>query len=167
MAPTLPEHATRTSATPGPAAISHEAAVALWVGMGGAVGALSRFAIGGWVTTFAGAAFPWGTFAVNVLGSAALGALNRGLPAATSPYLRAFLTVGLCGGFTTFSTFDLEVFALIGADRLLPAAVYAAASATCCIVGVYGGRWFATRWLRARRGRSAADAHLDKVRGSR
>jgi fluoride exporter len=124
---------------------AHEGAVLLWIGMGGALGALARFALGGWVTTWAGMVFPWGTFAVNVIGSVALGATNGVLRPATSPYLRAFLTVGLCGGFTTFSTFDLEVFTLFASGRTYAAAAYAGASAICCIAGIYLGRGIVRR----------------------
>jgi len=114
--------------------------IGLWVGLGGGLGALARFAMSGWVTTWAFAGFPWGTFAVNLIGSAALGSLSRALPAPTaSPATRAFLGMGLCGGFTTFSTFDFETISLIQRGAYTTAAAYSLGSAAVCIAGVYAG----------------------------
>jgi CrcB protein len=87
----------------------------LWVGFGGALGAMLRFAVSGWVhRSLSAATFPWGTFLVNVLGCLALGVVNgfadsRGL---FGPEARLFLFIGLLGGFTTFSTFAFESMAL-------------------------------------------------------
>jgi fluoride exporter len=121
----------------------------LYVGIGGALGALARFGIGGWLTTWAAAGFPWGTFAVNVLGSTLLGLFSGGLlTARASPEVRALLSVGLCGGFTTFSTFDHETLVLLQQQQLGIAAVYALGSVLCCIAGVMGGRRFAVRFAR-------------------
>jgi len=87
----------------------------LLVALGGAAGTLLRFGLGGWIQHASGGTFPWGTFAINVLGALAIGALvayaDRGgaLPAAW----RIALQVGVLGGFTTFSTFGLETFRLV------------------------------------------------------
>jgi fluoride exporter len=109
----------------------------LSIAAGGGVGALARFAVGGWVTTWAGAAFPWPTFLVNVAGSALLGFLIRRSPAAGArPTLSAGLTTGFCGGFTTFSTFDYETLLLLQAGRYARAVAYAGASVAACVVGV-------------------------------
>lgn len=117
----------------------------VYVALGGGLGALARFALGGWVTTWAGVGFPWPTFAINVLGSALLGFLNgRFTRVGTSPETRAFLTIGLCGGFTTFSTFDYETLTLIQQGRMLLAAGYSASSVFSCITGVATGMWLAT-----------------------
>jgi len=145
MPPTSPASRRETRPDQPLVAGAHEGALLLWIGLGGAAGALARFGMGGWVTTWAGMVFPWGTFAVNVVGSVALGGANRALRPATSPYLRAFLTVGLCGGFTTFSTFDFEVFTLAADGRPYSAAAYALASAVCCVGGIYLGRDLARR----------------------
>lgn len=84
--------------------------VALGSGLGGALRHLA-----GLVLQRPGIGFPVATFAVNVLGSFALGLILRmGLdPAAMTPAARAFLTAGVCGGFTTFSTFSAESLALL------------------------------------------------------
>lgn len=84
----------------------------LAVAAGGALGAMSRYLASGWVARLApDSAFPWGTLAVNVLGSFCLGLLmgagseGRWL---LSPTLRTFLGIGFLGAFTTFSTFSYE-----------------------------------------------------------
>lgn len=122
--------------------------IGFWIAIGGGLGAVARVALGGWVTTWAYAAFPWGTFAVNVIGSTALGFLARAVrgPSA-SPEIRAFLTVGLCGGFTTFSTFDFETLTLLREGRYAMAALYSGGSVSACMGGVVGGAALAT-WLR-------------------
>jgi fluoride exporter len=110
------------------------------VALGGAIGALARFGLGGWVTTWAYAGFPWGTFFVNLLGSTALGLLHGILPAPpAAPAARAFLVIGLCGGFTTFSTFDFETLSLLQQGRPGTAAAYALGSVAACLSGVVAG----------------------------
>jgi fluoride exporter len=118
--------------------------IGFWIALGGGIGAIARFGIGGWVTTWAYAGFPWPTFGINVLGSLALGFLVRALPAPrASPAARAFFTAGLCGGFTTFSTFDFETLALLQQQEYSTAALYSLGSAGACIAGVFGGGWLA------------------------
>jgi CrcB protein len=120
---------------------SHERSVVtgLWVGLGGGLGAVARFAVGGWVAGWA-PSLPIGTFTVNVLGSIALGFLARALAGpSVSVGTRGFFTAGLCGGFTTFSAFDLEVLRLLQDGRHGVAAGYAFASLIVCILGVLGG----------------------------
>ena len=86
----------------------------LLIAMGGAVGALLRYAVSGVAYRLFGETFPWGTLAVNVLGSFLLGLLwalsERML---FSPRLTAFLFIGVLGAFTTFSTYSLESFNLL------------------------------------------------------
>lgn len=79
--------------------------------MGGAAGSVLRYATGIWCLRWFGVALPWGTLAVNVIGSAFIGLLG-GLIAAEFPIsteARLLLITGLLGGFTTFSAFSLEV----------------------------------------------------------
>jgi CrcB protein len=85
------------------------------VAAGGAIGAVLRYVLSGWVQELGGPRFPWGTLAVNVIGSFALGFLMAALleHAATSPTTRAFWTIGVLGAFTTFSTFSYETLALV------------------------------------------------------
>jgi fluoride exporter len=125
----------------------------LWVAAGGAVGAVARFMIGGWVTTWAAAGFPWPTFVVNVGGSLLLGFLQVALPPASAPHVRAAFTIGLCGGFTTFSTFDYEMLALLQQGNYGTAAAYGVASVSMCIAGVFAGMALARGpWLARRSG---------------
>jgi fluoride exporter len=84
-----------------------------------------------------------------VLGSLALGVILRGVrDVEARPAARGFLVTGLCGGFTTFSTFDYEVLALVRGGHLLLAGGYAAASVLACIAGVLLGMRAAQRWSR-------------------
>lgn len=86
----------------------------LGIAVGGALGAVLRYVLSGWVQQIGGTRFPWGTLAVNVLGSFALGFLMSGLleHATATPVTRSFWTIGVLGAFTTFSTFSYETLAL-------------------------------------------------------
>jgi CrcB-like protein len=88
----------------------------LIVGVGSSFGGMTRFILSKLVQTGTGGAFPWGTLTVNLLGCLAIGiiygALDRGC--ALSHGIRLFLTVGFCGGFTTFSTFIHESHIMFG-----------------------------------------------------
>ncbi len=94
----------------------------LIIGAGGLVGAIMRYLVGGWVDGAAGnPSFPYGTLVVNVLGCAVIGLLaglaeTRGILSAEA---RAFLLVGLLGGFTTFSAFGFETITLVRDGALL------------------------------------------------
>ncbi|MBO2442706.1 CrcB family protein [Actinomadura nitritigenes] len=77
---------------------------------GGAVGAVCRYILDGYVKAALGKAFPWGTLCVNVLGAGLLGALHG---AGTGTYVEALLGTGLCGALTTFSTFELDTVHLM------------------------------------------------------
>jgi CrcB protein len=88
---------------------------AVGIALAGAVGALARYGLEGAVGRLAGAGFPWGTFAVNVTGSLAVGFLftiliDRG---AVDPWLRTTLLIGFLGAYTTFSTLSLETYRLL------------------------------------------------------
>jgi CrcB protein len=105
--------------------------LSLWVALGGALGSVLRFGIAEWTRRLpVFAAFPWATLGINVLGSFALGVVSGWTLAnpSASPQLRAFVMVGLLGGFTTFSTFALEGVALWQGDQPLRAAGYALGS---------------------------------------
>lgn len=108
--------------------------VLLLVFIGGGIGSVCRFLLGGAVQSRAGADFPLGTLVVNVLGCLAIGALAKLLlePEGVS-YERAALIVGFCGGFTTFSAFSLETLALIQSGRWGTAAGYVASSVAVCV----------------------------------
>ena len=85
-----------------------------YVAAGGALGALLRYAVSGWVHRFTSGVFPWGTLVVNLLGSAAIGFLWGAFEVSVaSQNARLFLFVEILGAFTTFSTFSLESFSLL------------------------------------------------------
>jgi CrcB protein len=103
----------------------------LWyIAIGSALGGVSRYLVGGVVQRATGAGFPTGTLLVNVTGSFLLGLFLRyGLETPTlTPELRAFLTIGFCGGYTTFSTFSYEAVALLEDGQWSRAAFYMGAS---------------------------------------
>jgi len=95
----------------------------LYIGLFGALGCVSRYLVSGWVYQLAGRGLPYGTLAVNVLGSFLLGWLMEAGLRSTwlAPDLRIGLTVGFMGGFTTFSTFSLETMRLFEEGSYLQA----------------------------------------------
>lgn len=111
----------------------------LCVGLGGFVGAVLRYGMG--LVPFDGA-FPWATFLVNLLGAVLIGALAEvaGRTDALSAEALLFLKTGVCGGFTTFSTFSLETVELLEGGQLALGAAYAGASLACCLAGVLLGK---------------------------
>jgi CrcB protein len=115
----------------------------LWVAIGGALGSVARFGCVRFVTQITSGGFPWGTLAVNVGGSLAIGVL-AGLVAADGRALvagdtRAFLIVGVLGGFTTFSAFSLETFELARGGAMGAALTNAALSVVSCLIAVWAG----------------------------
>ena len=111
------------------------------VAAGGAIGAVLRFALVRWAThSLPG--FPWGTLAVNVLGSLAMGllavALMERFPGSWGR-LAPFLMTGVLGGFTTFSAFSLDALFLIERGRLLAAVGYVAGSMGLAILALWAG----------------------------
>ncbi|WP_301904419.1 fluoride efflux transporter CrcB [uncultured Duncaniella sp.] len=116
----------------------------LYIALGSGLGGVMRFLVSRWVQAFFGnAIFPWGTFAVNVIGCFIIGviygAVDRGCE--LSPEMKAFLTVGLCGGFTTFSTFMHENYLLFNSSESPTVALYAGASFTVGLLMAYAGHW--------------------------
>ena len=101
----------------------------LWVAVGGAIGAAARFAVAQWTGARWGWSFPWGTLAVNLTGSLAIGLLMTLLIArGLDPAYRPLLVTGLLGGYTTFSAFTFEALALLEARRWDAAALYVGGS---------------------------------------
>ena len=84
------------------------------VGLGGCVGAISRYLVAGWVQNLSNSHFPFGTLMVNSIGSFVIGLLaGISQHAVISPQMRLFLFIGLIGAFTTFSTFSNETMMLL------------------------------------------------------
>ncbi len=107
------------------------------VGLGGAIGAVSRYLVSGWVQRLAGGFFPWGTLAVNVAGSLALGFVLVWLQSTlSSAELRAFAAIGVLGSFTTFSTFSYEALAMLRDGEWWRAGGYTTGSVLLGLVAV-------------------------------
>lgn len=113
----------------------------LWVALGGAIGSALRFAVSDIMRRLpALASLPWATLFVNVTGSFVIGwYLRSAVSADASPQLRAFIAIGICGGYTTFSTFALENAQLLENGLIARAAVYAIASVTLAIAATFLG----------------------------
>jgi CrcB protein len=107
----------------------------LAIAAGGGVGALLRYWVSSGTHALLGRGFPYGTLTVNVLGSLMMGFLYVWLldRIVTGPVVRAFLLIGLLGGFTTFSTFSIESLNLIEAGHVLKALVNVLLSVSVCI----------------------------------
>jgi CrcB protein len=115
----------------------------LAIAAGGALGAVSRHYVAGQVLRAVGPGFPYGTMLVNVLGSLLMGLMITAFAVKfeTSNELRGFLTVGLLGGFTTFSTYSLEAALLIERGDWTGAALYAFGSMALGLVALFAGIW--------------------------
>lgn len=87
--------------------------ILLTVGTGGFFGAISRFALSGWVQRLTGASFPYGTLTVNVLGSFVIGFLLLYFEQSVAPQQKALIMTGFLGALTTFSTFSLETVLML------------------------------------------------------
>lgn len=117
----------------------------LAVGIGSALGGMGRFWIAGLVGQRFGDAFPWGTILVNVSGSFAIGFLaaltsaEGRLHPKLSPLAAQFFMAGLCGGYTTFSSFSLQTLKLIQSGSLAQAGANIALSVTACVAAVWAG----------------------------
>jgi CrcB protein len=113
----------------------------LYVALGSAIGGVSRYLLGGLVQRMLDTTFPAGTLLVNVTGSFLLGAIIRyalETPSLT-PEVRAFLTIGVCGGYTTFSTFSYETMALLKDGEWARAGVYITASVLLSLIATFTG----------------------------
>lgn len=112
----------------------------LLIAVGGGAGAVARYGIGGWIQERAGFAFPWGTLVVNLLGSLLLGFALRYLEGIRiGPDMRALVSVGILGAFTTFSTFSYETVALLEEGAFSRALAYAIGSLVLGLLAVYVG----------------------------
>ena len=111
----------------------------LFVALGGAVGAMGRYALS---LIPVKTVFPFITLITNILGAMAIGFIVGLLSAKDnlSPNVSLFWKTGVCGGFTTFSTFSLEAWQLMEKGNYLLSVLYAVLSVVCCIAGVWIGR---------------------------
>jgi len=107
----------------------------------GAAGCLGRYLVSGWTYDLLGRWLPYGTLAVNILGSFLLGLIMEGSLRSTllPPAIRIGVTVGFLGGFTTFSTFSYETYRLLEDGSLLQAGANMLLNLLVCLVGVWLG----------------------------
>jgi CrcB protein len=127
----------------------------LWVGLGGMAGSVARYLLSGWLTKTLGPAFPFGTLAVNLIGSLLLGAIMAIAlhTAALGPGAQLGLTSGVMGGFTTYSTFNFETLRLLEERAWALAGLYIGATLLGCLVVGWLGWQGATLLLGARAAR--------------
>ena len=115
----------------------------LWIAAGSALGGMARFACANWMGAWLGTAFSWGTLAINVVGSFIIGlfsvftAPEGRLPVPAD--VRLFVTVGVCGGYTTFSSFSLQTLALAQDGQAGRAGLNIAGSVVLCLLAVWIG----------------------------
>jgi fluoride exporter len=119
----------------------------LFVALGGAIGSAARYLVAGWFAARFGAAFPYGTFAINITASFIIGFFlafadeRIGL----NPYWRLFIAVGFIGGYSTFSTFEYEAVRLLQEREVLLGMIYYVGSVViggiATISGIALGNW--------------------------
>ncbi|BCR05886.1 putative fluoride ion transporter CrcB [Desulfuromonas versatilis] len=118
----------------------------IYIGLFGALGCLGRYYLSGWAYALAGRGLPYGTLAVNLLGSFLLGLVMEGSLRSSllGSELRMGITVGFMGGFTTFSTFSYETFRLLEEGSLLQAGANVLLNVLLCLafagLGIYLAR---------------------------
>ncbi len=115
----------------------------LWIALGGALGSLARYFVSEALARAVGPAFPWGTLLVNVSGSLLIGFVagwdggNGRLM--ESVFVRQFLMVGICGGYTTFSAFSLQTLAMLQVGDFGRAGLNVASSVLLCVLAAWAG----------------------------
>jgi CrcB protein len=119
----------------------------IWIGIGSGLGGMARYWLSGVVANAFGETFPWGTMVVNIVGSFVIGCFA----ALTGPegrmsmdmLPRQVVMIGMCGGFTTFSSFSLQTLNLVNNGEWLYAGLNIAGSAMLCLLAVWAGHIFA------------------------
>ena len=117
----------------------------LWVALGGALGSVSRYWINGLVSEKIGASFPWGTLIINVAGSFVIGVIGAlaspegRMDSQTRQFATQFLMIGVCGGYTTFSSFSLQTLNLVRDREWLYAGGNIVLSVVLCLIAVWVG----------------------------
>jgi CrcB protein len=123
--------------------------VLVQIALGGALGAVLRFMLSSVTVRLFGTGFPWGTFAVNLLGCFAMGVVASLVLLRADPYWQRnapLLMTGILGGFTTFSAFALETHQLIERERLVAAAAYAGGSVVLGVAALVAGLALGRGW---------------------
>jgi fluoride exporter len=115
----------------------------IWVALGGAIGTAARYWLSGVVAQSFGETFPWGTLIINVTGSFVIGFFA----ALTGPdgrlfvssNARQFVMIGMCGGYTTFSSFSLQTLNLVNSGEWYRALANIGLSVVLCLIAVWAG----------------------------
>ena len=128
----------------------------IWIAIGSALGGMARYWCSGIAARLIGETFPWGTLIVNVVGSFIIGFFatltgpdGRVFVGTTA---RQFVMIGLCGGYTTFSSFSIQTLELVHDGEWLQASANIVASVVLCLLAVWLGHILAagfngTRWI--------------------
>jgi CrcB protein len=115
----------------------------LWIALGGALGSMARYGCSSLAARWVGETFPWGTLIINVLGSLVIGffATLTGPDGRVivAPDARQFVMVGICGGYTTFSSFSLQTLNLVRGGDMIAAGGNVVASVVLCLLAVWLG----------------------------
>ncbi len=117
----------------------------LWVAIGGALGSVGRYWLSGFVAARFGETFPWGTLVINVTGSFVIGifaalAIPEGrMDSQSRMFATQFLMIGVCGGYTTFSSFSLQTLNLLREREWLYAGGNVILSVILCMIAVWLG----------------------------
>ena len=117
----------------------------LWVAIGGALGSVSRFWLNGLVSARFGETFPWGTMLINISGSFAIGVIGAlanpegRMDSQSRAFAIQFLMIGICGGYTTFSSFSLQTLNLLRDREWLYAGTNVGLSVVLCMAAVWLG----------------------------
>lgn len=112
----------------------------MFVALGSALGGVARFGISKMLNS--GTGVPWGTFAVNVIGSLVIGAISGYLATVSRDWVgsaKAFAVVGFCGGFTTFSTFSNETFRMLENGQWMMLSLYVTGTVAAGLAAVWIG----------------------------
>jgi CrcB protein len=120
----------------------------IWVAIGGALGTTGRYWLSGLVARLIGETFPWGTLLINVTGSILIGFFatltgpdGRVFVGSTG---RQFVMIGICGGYTTFSSFSLQTLNLMNDSEWFYAGANILLSVALCLIGVWAGYMLAS-----------------------
>lgn len=116
----------------------------LAVGAGGALGAIARYLVTGWVSRVMPTGIPYGTLTVNIVGSLVVGFASgvfAGRAQSRDHLMQLFVVVGVCGGFTTFSAFSAETYRLVEQGSFTSAGVNAALQVAGSLAAVFAGFW--------------------------
>src|ERR1041385_9125080 len=117
----------------------------LWVAIGGALGSVGRFWLNGLISGKFGETFPWGTLTINVIGSFVIGVIaaltvpEGRMDSQSRAFATQFLMIGVCGGYTTFSSFSLQTLNLLRDREWLYAGGNVILSVVLCMIAVWLG----------------------------